>query len=168
MWQPTSSKQFQSWLVNHLVVPIGYHTFLHDHKKYNQGSGKKRTKNRRTIWAWVNSSARRASLWHCISCASADQRWRASFAKFPQNHEECWLILTGLLSLLLDPISCRLVSSAVQCRLRTASPFANSSLWDPSSNSSLWRSRAHFRSRRDLELRPLFGFVPKQTKGSSA
>ena len=33
---------------------------------------------------------------------------------------------------------------------------------------SLWRSLAHFQSRRDLELRPLFGFAPKQTKRSSA
>ena len=30
------------------------------------------------------------------------------------------------------------------------------------------RSRAHFWSRRDLELRPLFGFAPKQTKRLSA
>ena len=32
----------------------------------------------------------------------------------------------------------------------------------------LTRSLIHFRSRRDRGLRPLFGFAPKQTKGSSA
>ena len=36
------------------------------------------------------------------------------------SHEECWHILTGLHSLILDPISCGLVSSAVRCRLLTA------------------------------------------------
>ena len=45
--------------MNHLVVPIGVSHISLRHKKYNQGSGRKRTKNKRTIWAWVNSSARR-------------------------------------------------------------------------------------------------------------
>ena len=35
--------------------PLGYLTFHYGHKKYNRGSGRKRTKNKRTIWAWVNS-----------------------------------------------------------------------------------------------------------------
>ena len=48
-----------------------------------------------------------------------------------------------------------------------ASPFANCL---PLSFfvSLLSRSLTHFRSRRDRGLRPLFGFVPKLTKGSSA
>ena len=48
-----------------------------------------------------------------------------------------------------------------------ASPFANSLLWVPLSN-SYWRSLANFRSYRDRSLRPLFGFAPKQTRGSFA
>ena len=48
-----------------------------------------------------------------------------------------------------------------------ASPFANCLLWVPLSN-YYWRSLTHFRSRRDRGLRPLFGFAPKHTKGSSA
>ena len=55
-------KPFQSWPVNHLVVPIGVSHISLRHKKYNQGSGRKRTKNKRTIRAWVNSSARRVIL----------------------------------------------------------------------------------------------------------
>ena len=48
-----------------------------------------------------------------------------------------------------------------------ASPFANWLLWVALSN-SYWRSFTYFWSRRDPESRPLFGFAPKQTKGSSA
>ena len=57
---------------------------------------------------------------------------------------------------------CCPVSTAL---LRLPSPIA--SLWVPLSN-SFWPSLAYFRSRRDLELRPLFGFAPNQTKRSSA
>ena len=83
------------------------------------------------------------------------------------THEECRFILTGLPSLRLDPLSCRLVTSPVRCRLATRvtlrqlpslSSFVQLLLVFPS----------YFRSRRDLESRPLFGFAPKQTKGSSA
>ena len=76
--------------------------------------------------------------------------------------------LDNIPSLLLDPISCRwsLLLSVVDCP--SASPFANCLLWVPFSNSSDWCSFVHFRSRRDLELRPLFGFAPKQAKRSSA
>ena len=83
------------------------------------------------------------------------------------THEECCLILTCLGSLLLDPLSCRLVTSAVRCRLAT-----RVTLCQLTSLSSfvqlLSRSLTHFRSRRDRKLRLLFDFAPKQTKGSSA
>ena len=91
-------------------------------------------------------------------------------SKNSTNHVECWLILTGLPSLMLHSISCPLVTSAVRCRLpncHSASPVANCLLWVPLSN-SYWRPLAYFRPRRDLESRPLFGFAPKQTKRSSA
>ena len=63
-----------------------------------------------------NSSARRASLWHCIPCRIT---LACISSEISTNHEECWLILTGLPSLLLDSISCRLVSllSGVDCQL---------------------------------------------------
>ena len=59
-------KPFQFWPVNHLVVPIGLSHMSLQHKKYKRGSGRKKTKNKRTIRAWVNSSASRVILWHCI------------------------------------------------------------------------------------------------------
>ena len=42
--------------------PLGYLTFLYGHKKYNRGSGRKRTKNKRTIWALVNSKCKKDSF----------------------------------------------------------------------------------------------------------
>ena len=96
--------------------------------------------------------------------------WRLTLAwiscEISTTHEECWLILTGLPSLWLNPISsdwclCCPVSTG---HSRHPSPTL---LWVPLSNSRLAFS-SHFRSRRDRGLRPLFGFAPKQTKGSSA
>ena len=49
----------------------------------------------------------------------------------------------------------------------SASPFANCLLWVPFSN---YFSGVHLPTSglvEDFELRPLFGFAPKQTKGSS-
>ena len=67
----------------------------------------------------------------------------------------------------LGPISCQLVSLLSGVDWPLASPFANCLLLS-SFVQLLSRSLTHFRSRRDRGLRPLFGFAPKQTKGSSA
>ena len=55
-------KPFHFLAGDHLVVPIGVSHIPLRHKKYNQGSGRKRTNEQ---YAWVNSSARRLILWHC-------------------------------------------------------------------------------------------------------
>ena len=83
-------------------------------------------------YAWVKSSARRLSCdtlhFLCICRLSLT----CSFCEISTSHEECWLILTGLPSLLLDPISCRLVSSlplsVARRQLTSLSSFTNSSL----------------------------------------
>ena len=67
----------------------------------------------------------------------------------------------------LDPISSDLSLLLSSDDWPLASPFANCFLWVPLSNSN-WLSLTHSRSRRDRRLRPLLGFAPKQTKGSSA
>ena len=54
-------KPFQSWPVNHLVVPIGVSHISLWLQEIQSREWEKRTKNKRTIWAWVNSSARRSS-----------------------------------------------------------------------------------------------------------
>ena len=132
-------KPFQTWPVNHQVVPIGVSHISLRHKKYNQGSGRKRTKNKRTIWAWVNSSSRRLSCDTLHSWCICRLTLACISSKISSRHEECWLILTGLPSLNLDPISCRLVSAAVRCRLPTATlrPPRQLFLWLLSSDSCL-------------------------------
>ena len=65
----------------------------------------------------------------------------------------------------LDSLSCRLITSAVRCRLATRVTLRQL----PSLGSFVQLlSRSLTRSRQDRGLRPLFGFAPKQTKGSSA
>ena len=77
------------------------------------------------------------------------------------NHLD-WSSLTAL-----DSLSCRLVSLLSGVDWPLASPFANCLLWVPLSH-SLLAFPSYFRWRRDSELRPLFGFAPKQTKRSPA
>ena len=86
-----------------------------------KGVGEKGTTNKRTIWAWVNSSARRLSCdtLHSFCICRLTLAWISS-----EISTKLLGMLTNLdwssLVLLLDSISCRLVSSAVRCRLPTA------------------------------------------------
>ena len=50
-----------SWPVIHLVVPIGVSHISLWPQEIHRGSGRKRTKNKRTIWAWVNSKCKKGS-----------------------------------------------------------------------------------------------------------
>ena len=107
---------------------------------------------------------KKVKLWHCVPCRLT---LVCISSKNSTNHEECWLILTGLPSLLLDPISCWLVSSAVRCRLQLPPSIARCqlpSLW-PTPTCIPLPTSGHV---EDRGLRPLFGFTPKQTKGLSA
>ena len=52
---------FQPWPVIHLVVPIGVSHISSWLQEIQSREWEKRAKNKRTIWAWVNSSARRLS-----------------------------------------------------------------------------------------------------------
>ena len=95
------------------------------------------------------------------------------FSEISTSHEEYWLILTGLPSLLLDSISLRLVSAAVRCRLPIALlclPSPTASLWVPSSNLSSRLSRTCLSYPtsglvRDLESKPFVWFCTKTDKG---
>ena len=83
------------------------------------------------------------------------------------TYKERWLILTGLPSLRLDPISCQLVSLLSGVDWPLSSPFANCFLSVPLSNSS----HVPLPTSGHVEIsspNPLFSFAPKQTKGSSA
>ena len=94
------------------------------------------------------------------------------FSEISTNYEECCLILTGLPSLLLDSISCRLVSSLsgvdLNCSTATqrlSSPTAFSGFLVLTLPRVALPTSGHV---EDRGLRPLLGFVLKQTKGSSA
>ena len=168
--QSPSLKHFKSWPVNHLVVPIGVSHISSWLQEIQSREWVKRTKNKRSIGAWVSSKSNKRSYVTLHSRCICRLSLTCSFCEIFTSHEESRLILTGLPSLILDPISCWLVSAAVRCRLPTAtlplpSPTASSGFLLPIPD---LRSLAYFWSSRDLELRSLFGFAPKQTKGSSA
>ena len=113
--------------------PHGYLTFLYGQKKYNRGSGRKGTNDKRTIWAWVNSKCKKGSFvtlyFQCICrltlaciCAKLQQATRNANSSFDVflTADRCrlWTANSFCLSssLPLDSISCRLVSSAVRGR----------------------------------------------------
>ena len=163
-------KPFQSWPVNNLVVPIGVSHISSWLQEIQSREWEKRTKNKRTIWACINSRARwlscdtLRSLCICrLTLAWISSEISTKLLGIPTHLD--WSSLTAA-GLYFMPTGL----SAVRCRLPTAllrlpSPTASSRFLLPAPD---WRSLANFRSRRDLELRPLFGFAPKQTKGSSA
>ena len=161
---------FQTWPLNHLVVPIGVSHISLRHKKYNQRSGRKRTKNKRTIRVWVNSSARRLScdtlhsLWICrLTLACISSKISTKLRRMPTHPD--WPSLTASGPILMPTgLPCCPFSTA---NCHSVSPYANCLLWVPSSNSWL-AFPCLLPSHRDLELRLLFGFALKQTKWSSA
>ena len=126
-----------------------------------KGVGEKEQTNKRTIWTWVNSKCQKRSYvkLHSLCICRLTLAWISS--ENSTTHEECWLILTGLPSLRLDP-----VSSAVRCRLATRVTLRQLTSLSPFFQ-FLSRSLTHFQSRRDLESKPFVWFCAK-TKGSSA
>ena len=81
------------------------------------------------------------------------------------THEECWLILTGLPSQRLDPISS---DWSLRCPVSTGHSRHPSLTASPSSFFQLpTRVSSYFASRSRIQS-PLSGFAPKQTKESSA
>ena len=87
-----------------------------------------------------------------------------NFHKATRNANSSWLVFPRLL---LDPISCRLVSSAVRCRLPTAllprpslTAFCGFLLPTPDS-----RSLTHFRLRRRSRAQAFVWFRAKTGKG---
>ena len=174
MWRYTLAPPDTSTSSNHFDIldrwstsgPDGGHrTFLYGYKKYNRGSGRKRTNERNEQHEpGVDSKCKtRSYVTHCIPVSI----YRLTLAKILQpmrSADSSWLVFPHC----SGPHLIRLVSllSGVDCPVRRPSPT-------PSSQSlclTLFsRSLTHFRSRRYLESQnPLSGFAPKQTKESSA
>ena len=113
---------------------LGYLTFLYGHKKYNGESGRKRTNDKWTIWAWVNSKCKKANfmILHslcicrltlaciCLKLLQATRNANSSLTVFfTADHCRLRTANSSCLSssLPLESISRRLVSSAVHCWL---------------------------------------------------
>ena len=154
------------------MVPIRVSHISSRLQKYNQGSGRKRTKNKRTIWAWVNSSARRLSCdtlhsW-CIcrltqACISSEIS--TNLQGMPTHPDWPSLTASGLYLMPTGHFCCPV--STVNCS--SPSPVANCLLWVPSSNSDSLAFPCLLPVGSEISSpKPLSGFAPKQTKGSSA
>ena len=139
-----------------------HRTFLYCYKKYNQGSGRKRTNER---YAWVNSSARRELCNTAFPVCICRLTLAWILVKILQRYQECQPILIGLLSLVLDSLMPTRLS-AVRCQLVTRVTLRQLQVpFVQLSSRVLLPTSSHPRSRVQ---NPLSGFAPKQTKESSA
>ena len=139
---------------DHLVVPTRVSHISLRHKNNNRGSGRKRTKNKRTIWAWVNSSARRQvcdTAFPVHLQTNADVHPSRNFLKATRNANSSWLVFPHC-SWTLSHADWSLLLSGVDWPLPFRISLHQLFLWVLLSN-SLWPCLAHFRSRRGLELR---------------
>ena len=194
-------KPFQVLARDSSSGPLGQFTFLYGHKKYNRGSGRKKTKSKRTIWAWVNSKCKKGSFVTLHSLCLCRLSPAYICAKFLQATRNADSSLTAFLtadryrlktanssclssSLPLDSISRRQVSSVVRCRLplnvtlrQLTSGFSGFLLPTALTGVPLPTALASLGPAFPPPLvvsseipipSPLFGFTPKQTKGSSA
>ena len=77
--------------------PLGHFTFLYGLKKYNWGSGRNRTKNKRTIWAWVHSKCKKGKFVTLHSLCICRLSLTCSFCETSTSYKECQLISDRLL-----------------------------------------------------------------------
>ena len=152
-----------------LVVPIGALHISSWLQEIQSREWEERTKNKRRIWAWVNSKCKKRSYLtlHSLCICRLTIAWISS--ENSTTHEERWLILTGLPSLHLDSLSWdwsfRCPVSTSSATLRRPSPTAFSEFLCPAPH---WRSLPTSGRVEISSPNPLSGFAPKQTKGSSA
>ena len=156
----------------------GYHTFLYSHKKYNQGSGRKRTNEQYGLRS--APSARRVVLWHFfvqLFMHFVDYRWEGIFHEIstkllgmPTHHD--WSSLTASFCWPLSTQECQLIL-LVPSVVRSQLPLCVSLFQLPLSG---FLCQLPLRLLLDLPFLPhfrscqrsLFGFMPKRTKVSSA
>ena len=139
----------------------GYHTFLYGHKKHNRGSGRKRTNEQYGLRSAPN--ARRVVLWYFfvqLFVHFVDYHWECIFrensTKLFRTDNSSWLVPSAVRSRLPLCVSLRqLTLSGFLCQLSSL-VFLGPPFPPPLPVSSEISSPS-----------PLFGFTPKQTKGSS-
>ena len=142
----------------------GHRTFLYGYKKYNRGSGRKRTNEQNEQYEpGVNSKCKtRSYVTLCIPVSIYRSTLACISSENSTTHEECWLIVTRLPSLLWTS-SHPTGLSAVRCRLPCPSSVANCLLRVPLSNSLLAFPYPLPVTPRSRVQNPLSGFAPKQT-----
>ena len=144
--------------------------FSMDTRNTIKGVGEKEQTNKRTIWAWVNSSARRLSCdtlrslcIYRLTLACISSEISTKLLGMPTHLDWSSFTATGPYLMPTGLFCCPLSTSNCHSASSLANSFCGFLLPTPN-----WRSPAYFWSRRDLEHRPSFGFAPKQTKGLSA
>ena len=140
--------------------PLGYFTFLYGHKKYNRGSGRKRTKNKRTIWVWLNSMCKKRSFKTLHSLCICRLTLACIYAKLLQATRNANSSLTVFLTAYgLYLTTTALFCCIVDCLLRLPSPNHLSGFLFKllSSNTSGLVG--------DLESKPFVWFRAKTDKG---
>ena len=150
---------------DHLVVPIGVSHISSRLQEIRSREWEKKNKRTNKQYAWINSKCKkRGYVTLCIPCRLTVA---CISSKNSTKLEECCLILTGLPSLLLDPISsdwsfCCPVSTPSATFHRPSLPLGSFvQLSDGRSLSTYGRVEIS-------SPNPLSAFAPKQTKGSSA
>ena len=123
-----------SWPVIHLVVRWSISHFFMARRNTTEGVREKRTTDKRTIWAWVNSKCKKGNFVTLHSLCICRLTLACICAKLLQATRNAYSSLTVFLtadrcrlrtanssclssSLLLDSISRRLVFSTVRCQL---------------------------------------------------
>ena len=160
----STSSPFHFLVGDHLVVPIGVSHISLRHKKYNQGSERKEQTNDMLRLTQVQE----VKLWHSAFLCICRLTLTCILREISTKLEECWLILTGLPSLLLDSLSCRLVTSAVRCRQDTHVTLRQLPSLSSFVQLPQWRSLPTSGRVEISSPNPSSGFAPKQTKESSA
>ena len=164
----------------------GHHTFLYGHKKYNWGSGRKRTNEQYGLRS--APSARRVVLWHFfvqLFVHFVDYRGRIFFVKLlqkplgmpthlwpssslPPSADRCRLPLcVSLRQLTLFGLLCQLTLFGFLCQLTLSGFLCQFTLSGflcqlPSGFSRTCLSSPTSGLVGDLELRHLLSFAPKQ------
>ena len=128
-------------------------------------------KNKRTIWAWVNSSARRLSCDTLHSLCICRLSLMCSFYFLRNFHEPRGMLIHLDWSSLIAPGPYLMPTGLCHCRLQTALlplplPTLLSGFLYPTL-SLAFPYPLPVMSKISI-LSPLIGFAPKQTKGSSA
>ena len=144
------------WPVIHLVVSH----FFTATRNTTEWVGEKRTKNKRTIWLWVNSKCQKGSFVTLQSRASVDYRRRVFFAKFRQSYKECQLIL----SVFLTAPGLYLTSTGLFCYPLSTTPLRLPSPTDLSEILFQLPSSPTSGLVRDLESKPIVQFCAKTDK----